>query len=156
VGDGAVWGNNRHLPGNEVWLVGEWRSSGERKYYLSNLPAGTPLRALAAAIKGHWVCEQTHQQLKQELGLAHFEGRSWTGLHRHALMSCIACAYLQHLRLAAHRRTRRGKNADPDAGTAALTEPARGAARHPRPAVQPLGHADPMSALPTQVPVTSS
>jgi SRSO17 transposase len=54
VGDGAVWGNNRHLPGNEVWLAGERRSSGEREYYLSNLPAGTPLRALAAAIKGHW------------------------------------------------------------------------------------------------------
>ncbi|MDO9713881.1 IS701 family transposase, partial [Paracraurococcus lichenis] len=36
VGDGATWANNRHLPGDEVWLVGEWRSSGERKYYLSN------------------------------------------------------------------------------------------------------------------------
>lgn len=32
VADGAVWGNNRHLPGKEAWLVGEWRSSGERKY----------------------------------------------------------------------------------------------------------------------------
>src|SRR5215210_646517 len=39
VGDGAVWANNRHLPGEEVWLVGEWRSSGERKYYLCNLPS---------------------------------------------------------------------------------------------------------------------
>jgi hypothetical protein len=47
-----VWGNNRHLPGDEAWLVGQWRSGGERKYYLSNLPADTPLRALAAAIKG--------------------------------------------------------------------------------------------------------
>lgn len=156
VGDGAVWGNNRHLPGDEAWLVGEWRSGGERKYYLSNLPADTPLRALAAAIKGRWVCEQAHQQLKQELGLGHFEGRSWTGLHRHALMSCIACAYLQHLRLATHRRTRRGENADPDAGPATLAEPARRATRHSRPAVQPSGHTNPMSALPTQVPVTSS
>jgi SRSO17 transposase len=76
VGDGAVWGNNRHLPGDEAWLVSEWRLSGERKYYLSNLPADTPLRALAAANKGRWVCEQAHQQLKQELGLGHFEGRS--------------------------------------------------------------------------------
>lgn len=47
------------------------------------------------------MCEQAHQQLKQELGLGGFEGRSWTGLHRHALMSCIAFAYLQHLRLKA-------------------------------------------------------
>ena len=43
-------------------------AGGERKYYLSNLPAGTPLRALAAAIKARWVCEQAHQQLKQEPG----------------------------------------------------------------------------------------
>ncbi|WP_120010765.1 IS701 family transposase [Teichococcus vastitatis] len=154
VGDGAVWGNNRHLPGDEAWLVGEWRSGGERKYYLSNLPADTPLRLLASAIKARWVCEQAHQQLKQELGLGHFEGRSWTGLHRHALMTCIAFAYLQHLRLAAHRRTRRGKNAASDAGPATLAEPARGAPRHPRSLVQPHHHANSMSALPTQVPDT--
>ena len=104
VADGPVWGNNRHLPGEERWLVGEWRTSGERKCYLSNLPPRTALRALAAAIKARWVCEQAHQQLKGELGLGHFEGRSWTGLHRHALMTCIACAYLQHLRLAGPRR----------------------------------------------------
>jgi SRSO17 transposase len=65
VGDGEIWANNRDLPGDEVWLVGEWRSSGERKYYLSNLPPRTSLRALAAAIKARWVCEQGHQQLKQ-------------------------------------------------------------------------------------------
>jgi SRSO17 transposase len=74
AGDGATWANNRHLPGEEVWLVGEWRSSGERKYHLSNLPPRTSLRALASAIKARWVCEQGHQQLKQELGLGHFEG----------------------------------------------------------------------------------
>ena len=68
VGDGAVWGNNRHLPGKEAWLVGEWRLSGKRKYHLSNLAPGTKLRALAAAIKARWVCEQAHQQLKGELG----------------------------------------------------------------------------------------
>ncbi len=66
-----------------------WRSSGERKYYLSNLPARITRRALVAAIKARWVCEQAHQQLKEELGLDHFEVRSWTGLHRHALMTCL-------------------------------------------------------------------
>ena len=54
----------------------------------------------AAAIKARWVCEQAHQQLKEELGLDHFEGRSWHGLHRHALMTMIAYAYLQSRRLA--------------------------------------------------------
>jgi SRSO17 transposase len=99
VADGPRSPRHGHLPGEEVWLVGEWRSSGERKFYLSNLPPGISLRRLAATIKARWVCEQAHQQLKQELGLGAFEGRSWTGLHRHALMSCIAFAYLQHLRL---------------------------------------------------------
>ena len=110
AGDGATWANNRHLPGAEAWLVGEWRPSGERKHHLSNLPPRTSLRGLAAAIKARWVCEQAHQQLKQELGLGHFEGRSWTGLHRHALMACIAFAYLQHPRFeAVHSRGKRRK-----------------------------------------------
>jgi SRSO17 transposase len=97
--DGAQLRNGRHLPGDEVWLVGEHRSSGERKYYLANLPPDVTLEKLAAVIKSRWLCEQAHQQLKEELGLDHFEGRSWTGLHRHALMSMIAFAFLQHLRL---------------------------------------------------------
>ena len=130
VGDGKTWANNRHLPGDEVWLVGEWRPSGERKYYLSNLPPRTSLRALAAAIKARWVCEQGHQQLKQELGLGHFEGRSWTGLHRHALMTCMAFAYLQHRRLAGQRPARSGNNAASYSGTATISEPASRAARH--------------------------
>ena len=63
VGDGPIWSNNKHLPGKEAWLVGEWRSSSERKYYLSNLAPGTSTRALAAAIKARWVCEQGHELL---------------------------------------------------------------------------------------------
>jgi hypothetical protein len=61
----GIWCNNRHLPGDEVWLVGEWRASGERKYYLSNLPSDPSLRALATAFKAGWVCEPANQQLKQ-------------------------------------------------------------------------------------------
>ncbi len=90
----------QHMPGEEAWLVGEHRASGERKYYLSNLPAEADLATLAATIKARWVCEQAHQQMKEELGLDHFEGRSWQGLHRHALMTMIAYAFLQYRRLA--------------------------------------------------------
>jgi SRSO17 transposase len=64
-----------------------------------HLPGDTPIKQLAGAIKARWVCEQVHQQLKEELGLDHFEGRSWKGLHRHALMSMIAFAFLHSLRL---------------------------------------------------------
>jgi hypothetical protein len=77
----------QHLPGDGAWLIGEHRASGEKKYYLANL------RTLAATLKARWICEQAHQQLKEELGLDHFEGRSWQGLHRHALMTMIAYAF---------------------------------------------------------------
>src|ERR1700721_4027804 len=84
--------NNRMqcMPGEEVWLVGERRSTGEQKYYVSNLPADATIKTLAATIKARWICEQAHQQLREELGPDHFEGNSWTGLHRHALMTMTA------------------------------------------------------------------
>ena len=88
-----------HFVAAGVWKIGEYRPSGEKKYYLANLPAKMGLRMLAAIIKARWICEQAHQQLKEELGLDHFEGRSWQGLHRHALMTMIAYAFLQHRRL---------------------------------------------------------
>ncbi len=95
------------MPGDEVWIVGERRSTGEQKYYISNLPADVSLKTLAASVKARWICEQAHQQLKEELGLDHFEGRSWTGLHRHALMTMIAYAFLQSRRLAAAGRKKK-------------------------------------------------
>jgi SRSO17 transposase len=155
VGDGATFANNRHLPGEDVWLVGEWRANGERKYYLSNLPPRTSRRTLARAIKARWVCEQGHQQLKQELGLGHFEGRSWTGLHRHALMTCIAFAYLQHCRLAEHHSTGPGKNAPPRSGTATITQSAGGAPRHHPTPVRASRGVRPMSPLPSQISAAS-
>lgn len=114
------------MPGDEVWLVGERRSTGEQKYYVSNLPANTSLKKLAATIKARWVCEQAHQQLKEELGLDHFEGRSWTGLHRHALMTMIAYAFIQSRRLKAAGRKKKNR------GTAATAEHAGDQASHPR------------------------
>ena len=71
---------------------------------------------LAATIKARWVCEQAHQQLKEELGLDHFEGRSWSGLHRHALMTMIAYAFLQSRRLKAAGRKKKNR------GTTATAE----------------------------------
>jgi hypothetical protein len=55
----------QHLPAEEVWLIGEHRTSGEKKYCLANLPAQTDLRTLAATIKARWICEQAHQQRKE-------------------------------------------------------------------------------------------
>jgi SRSO17 transposase len=109
-----IWDKGQqHLPGDEAWLISEQRASGEKKYYLANLPAATDLRTLAATIKARWICEQAHQQLKEELGLDHFEGRSWQGLHRHALMTMIAYTFLQHRRLAQAGRKKRIKGPPP-------------------------------------------
>ena len=58
--------------------------------------------------QGAMGCEQAHQQLKEELGLDHFEGRSWQGLHRHALMTMIAYAFLQYRRLTKAKRRNDG------------------------------------------------
>src|SRR5262245_5386299 len=87
--------------------------SGEKKYYLANLSTKTDLRTLAATIKARWICEQAHQQLKEELGLDHFEGRSWQGLHRHALMTMIAYAFLQYRRLKTVRREKINRHCPP-------------------------------------------
>jgi SRSO17 transposase len=130
VADGpkrGIRGKTRQgVPGDEVWLVGEHRASGEKKYYLANLPENTSLRTLAETIKGRWICEQAHQQLKEELGLDHFEGRSWHGLHRHALMTMIAYAFLQFRRLAAAKRKKKNQR------SAAPAKLARRTARHSR------------------------
>jgi SRSO17 transposase len=120
----------QHLPGDEAWLIGEHRMSGEKKYYLANLPAKTELRTLAATIKARWICEQAHQQLKEELGLDHFEGRSWPGLHRHALMTMIAYAFLQYRRLKTARREKKNQRA---AASTHLARRAPGRSRTHRP-----------------------
>jgi hypothetical protein len=137
VADGPVAAGGQHLPGEEAWLVGEHRANGERKYDLSNLPPDATLEALAALIKARWVCEQLHQQLKDELGLDHFEGRSWRGLHHHALLCLLAFAFLQHLRLGGKKGRNRAR-----ARPATRAEPARRAAAdrgraHPGPAALP-------------------
>jgi SRSO17 transposase len=84
------------------------------------------LRRLAATVKARWICEQAHQQLKEELGLDHFEGRSWHGLHRHALMTMIAYAFLQHRRIAKTGRKKKNRRATTSA------QPAGRAPRHRR------------------------
>ncbi len=132
-----VFDKVERMPGEEVWIIGECRSTGEQKYYISNLPADTSLKTLAAAVKARWICEQAHQQLKEELGLDHFEGRSWTGLHRHTLMTMIAYAFLQSCRLTAAGRKKKSLR------TTAATQYAGRQTSHSRPL-----RATPTQALP--------
>ena len=83
-------------PGPEVWLLSEWPRDepAPTKYYLSSLPATTPLRTLVRFGKLRWRIERDYQELKGELGLDHFEGRTWNGFHHHVALCAAAHAFL--------------------------------------------------------------
>jgi SRSO17 transposase len=80
-------------PGDEQWLLSEWpkRAAEPTTFYLSNLPASTSCRRLVYLAKLRWRIERDYQELKSELGLDHFEGRTWNGLHHH--LACVAAAH---------------------------------------------------------------
>ena len=79
-----------------VWLLIEWPREVEApsKYWFSNLPEGLSLRRLVQLAKLRWRVEQNYQQLKEELGLDHYEGRGWQGWHHHVTLVCMAYAFL--------------------------------------------------------------
>jgi SRSO17 transposase len=99
LADGETNGRGQHLPGQLAWVIGEQRRGGERKYDVCNLPPAPPLARLVEVTKRRWSCELTHRELKDEVGLDHFEGRSWQGLHHHAVLCMVALSFLQWLRL---------------------------------------------------------
>ncbi len=81
----------------EVWLLAE-RDRGatpRTKYYLVHLPATTSLRGLVRLAHQRWAIEQQYQELKDELGFDHFEGRTWPGWQRHAVLTALAYTFLQ-------------------------------------------------------------
>jgi SRSO17 transposase len=87
-----IW---RKEPHPEQWLLIEW-PTGEKeptKYWLANLPESISLRRLVLLAKQRWIVERDYQELKQELGLGHFEGRGWRGFHHHASLCIAACGF---------------------------------------------------------------
>jgi SRSO17 transposase len=86
----------------ERWLLAEWPAGTDEpvKYWLSNLPADTPLRRLVALAKLRWRIEHDYRELKQCLGLDHYEGRTFRGLHHHLTCVTVAHAFLTCCRLA--------------------------------------------------------
>jgi SRSO17 transposase len=83
-------------PHPEVWLLVEW-PPGEKEptnYALCDLPGNYTLRRLVRIVKSRWKIEQVYQQLKEELGLDHYEGRSWRGWHHHVTLVMLAHAFL--------------------------------------------------------------
>jgi SRSO17 transposase len=87
---------DRTSPRPEEWCLIEW-PKGEAeptKYWLSTLPADVPLRDLVDLAKLRWRIERDYQELKQELGLGHYEGRGWRGFHHHATLTIAAYGFL--------------------------------------------------------------
>ena len=64
------------------------------KYWVSTLPPETKLKELVKMAKHRWIIERDYQELKQELGLGHFEGRNWRGFHHHATLCIAAYGFL--------------------------------------------------------------
>jgi SRSO17 transposase len=83
-------------PYEEEWLLIEWpRGEAEpTKYWVSTLPPTTQLKALVRIAKHRWIIERDYEELKQELGLGHFEGRNWRGFHHHATLCIAAYGFL--------------------------------------------------------------
>jgi SRSO17 transposase len=87
---------NGEAPGPEQWLLCQW-FEGEKeptKFWLSSLPKNASLHTLVRLAKLRWRIERDYQELKQEIGLDHFEGRTWRGFHHHATLCSVAHAFL--------------------------------------------------------------
>src|ERR1700756_194121 len=90
----AITGSPRNRP--EEWLLVEW-PEGEQaptKYWFSTLSATIGFRELVDIVKLRWRIERDYHELKQEVGLGHFEGRSWRGFHHHATLCIAAYGFL--------------------------------------------------------------
>jgi SRSO17 transposase len=88
--------HERAEPYPEEWLLMEWPKgeSEPTKYWLSTLPASTKARELVRMAKHRWIIERDYEELKQELGLGHYEGRGWRGFHHHATLCIAAYGFL--------------------------------------------------------------
>ncbi|MFJ8856568.1 transposase [Streptomyces sp. NPDC102437] len=83
------------------WLLAEWPADQDEpvQFWLSNLPATTPLPVLVRTAKLRWRIENDYREMKQALGLAHFEGRTWPGWHHHVTLVSVAHAFCTLQRL---------------------------------------------------------
>ncbi|WP_443041587.1 IS701 family transposase [Streptomyces sp. B21-083] len=83
------------------WLLAEWPATEPEpvQFWLSNLPADTPLATLVRTAKLRWRIEHDYREMKQALGLAHFEGRTWPGWHHHVTLVSVAHAFCTLQRL---------------------------------------------------------
>jgi SRSO17 transposase len=103
VWPGGGWATGDCAAAGPIWLLIERQADGKLKYAFSNLPAATSRSRAVRLWKSRWPVEQGYQQMKEELGLDHFEGRSWRGFHHHACLVMMAYGFLALEQLRAKR-----------------------------------------------------
>jgi SRSO17 transposase len=103
VWPGGGWATGDCAGAEPIWLLIERQADGKLKYAFSNLPADAPRLRAVRLWKSRWPVEQGYQQQKEELGLDHFEGRSWRGFHHHTCLVMLAYGFLVLERLRAQR-----------------------------------------------------
>ena len=155
---------DRAEPRTEEWLLVEWPVSEKEpsKYWLSTLPGG-PIEGLVATAKLRWRIERDFEELKQELGLGHFEGRGWRGFHHHASLCIAAYGFLvaERCRFSPpgwRPRLRMPELSDRPRGSPRSSRAAQSRLhRHLAPSPRPRAHAPPsaMSLLPARLPATT-
>lgn len=94
VWPGGGWATGACAGAEPIGLLIERQADGKLKYAFSNLPADTPRLRAVRLWKSRWPVEQGYQQMKEELGLDHFEGRSWRGFHHHVTLVMLAFGFL--------------------------------------------------------------
>jgi SRSO17 transposase len=106
VRPGQGWSTGQCASAAPIWLLIEEQADGKLKYAFSNLPADTSRIRAVRLWRSRWPVELGYQQMKEELGLDHHEGRSWRGFHHHACLVMLAFGFLTLER----RRARRGRS----------------------------------------------
>jgi SRSO17 transposase len=97
------WATGQCAGAGPIWLLIERQADGKLKYAFSDLPPDTPRLRAVRLWKTRWPVEQGYQQMKEELGLDHFEGRSWRGFHHHVCLVMMAYGFLALEQLRAKR-----------------------------------------------------
>ena len=95
------WREGAEVPPREEWLIAEWPEDQQEPtdYWISNLPTDIPAERIARLARMRWKMELDYKQLKGELGLDHYEGRSWLGWHHHTALVTAAHGFLTLERL---------------------------------------------------------
>jgi len=97
---------HRDRPREQEWLIIEWAEGAEEPahYWFSNLPMSTSWQEMVDTVMARWRIERDYEELKQELGLGHYEGRNWRGFHHHASLCIAAYGFLMLERLSGNKK----------------------------------------------------